>query len=71
MHPNERQLEASYVAEGDPCERSAWEHFVSCGSKLAIFSVRVLTTSGVVDNLLYDTPNVSIALRLYQLASVL
>jgi hypothetical protein len=42
--------------------------FVSCGSQLPIFFGRVLTTARVVDNLLYDTPNVSITLRLYPLA---
>ena len=32
------------------------------------FSISVLTTTGVVDNLLYDTPDVTIALSLHPLA---
>lgn len=44
-------------------------NFVSPAPKVQ-HSVRVLTTTGIVDNLLYDTPNVSIALRLCPLLAM-
>jgi hypothetical protein len=50
------------LARGAPVLRQMWLN--------SLYQDRVLTTAGVVDNLLYDTPNVSIALGLCPLASV-
>jgi hypothetical protein len=60
-------MEDSYVTEGDAGERSAYSSSV-VPQTLNIKTV--LTTAGVVDNLLHDAPDVPIALRLCQLASV-
>jgi hypothetical protein len=60
-------LEPVWVAESDAGERSACG-ISSVESQISHFAGRVLTTTRVVDNFLYDTPDVSIALRLCQLA---
>lgn len=59
----------SYVAEDDPGERSTY--FIVRPFPKGLSFPKSLTTTGIVDNLLYDAANVAIALSLCLLASVL
>ena len=66
------RLEAgySYVAESDLGKRSAYNNLMSPWLSRGNFD-QVLTTTGIVDNLLHDASNISIALSLHGLAHVL